>query len=295
LKQKNKTYTIDGQIIYISNQATANLYNYTPHILGNYNFWKIWHEWFSQKYPDGTLLQAEGEKGVWLIDKGVRRPFTSKTALVSRFNINNVITIGKVELEKYAIGQAIKYPNYTLLISPTDNVYMLINDQLRMFESKQVWQTLGFNPEEFEILDMNDFLNYEFGEPITLSSAYPAGALLQNKTTGGVYFVQDGIKYPLMTKDVLKINFPKYHLTPVSIGELDKYTTGAPIKIRDGEIVKPSNETTVYVISDGKKRPVISGDVFERLGYQWKNLKVVDPRALLNMELGPIIDLDFKK
>ncbi|MEK7159543.1 MAG: hypothetical protein AAB766_03545 [Patescibacteria group bacterium] len=295
LKQKNQSYIIDGQTVFISNQATANLYNYTPHILGNYNFWKIWNEWFSQKYPDGTLLQAEGEKGVWLVENGLRRPFMSKGALVSRYNINNVVIISKVELEKYLIGNSIKFPNYTLLISPTDNVYMLVDNKLRLFESKQVWQTLGFNPEEFEILDMSDFSTYEFGELITLASSYPAGALLQNKATGGVYFVQDGIKYPIATKDILKINYLKYHLSPVAVTELDKYATGDPIKLRDGELIKSKDAPTVYVISDGKKLPIISGDVFERLGYKWSNIKLVESSSLVNLELGPMIDLDFKK
>lgn len=38
--------TIDGEILTPVNQATANLYTYTPHLFGNYNFWRIWQRYF---------------------------------------------------------------------------------------------------------------------------------------------------------------------------------------------------------------------------------------------------------
>ena len=64
LKNANAAYEIDGTLITPVNQATANLYNYTPHLHGNRNFWKIWNRYFSKNYPDGTLLQIEGETAV---------------------------------------------------------------------------------------------------------------------------------------------------------------------------------------------------------------------------------------
>ncbi len=295
LKRPGNIYKIDGYDIYIVNQATANLYNFTPHIHGNYNFWKIWNEWFSQKYPDGSLLQAQGESGVWLIQNGSRRPFFSKSALVSRYNLKNIITVSKIELEKYEIGRPIKFSNYSLLITPMGNVYLLIDDQLRKFESQEVIRTIGYNPEEFQELSLDDFGDYELGEPITMESAYPMGALLQDKTTGGVFFVQDGKKYPIITKDILLINYPEYHITSVMPEELDKFARFDPVKIYDGILVRTSTQPTVYVISDGKKRPIVSGDVFERLGYKWGNVKIVSEKSLSNLPLGGFVDLDFKK
>lgn len=40
-KTVGQTYIIDGQDVTPLSQATANLYSYTPHIHGNYLFWKI--------------------------------------------------------------------------------------------------------------------------------------------------------------------------------------------------------------------------------------------------------------
>lgn len=295
LKQAGKSYVIDGQNVLISNQATANLYNYTPHIKGNYLYWQIWNRWFTQTYPDSSLLQAQGEPGIWLIQNGQRRPFFSKGAFLSRYDFASVVVVSKNELNKYEIGAPIKFPNYSLLQSPLDEVFLLDNDKLRPFESKEVWKTLGFNPEEFEDISFDEFSKYELGEAITLSSAYPTGALLQDRKTGGVFFVQNGNKYPLITKDILKINYPKYKIIPVTFSELEKYPRIDSVKLKDGVLARTPESPAVYAISNGQKRPILSGEVFDKLGYKWENVKVVEEKSLSNLALGEFVELDFKK
>ena len=291
LKRPGKTYKIDNKDVTIKNQATANLYNYTPHIKGNHNFWLIWQEWFTQNYPDGSLLQAQGEKGVWLIKGGQRRPFQSKGALMSRYKIKNIISVSKAELDKYEIGASIKFPNYSLLITPAEKVYLLDGDALRLIESKEVARAIGFNPEEYQQIDTEDVLNYEFGEPITLASAYPLGVLLQNNKTGAVFFVREGKKYPVMSKDILQVNFPKQKIMAVKPEELDQYVDAEPVKIREGELVKIDGQSAVYAVSDGKIRPFVTGMVFEKLGYKWENVRTVHWKSLSNLYLGADIDL----
>ncbi len=46
IKKPNVQTTIDGEVLIFSNQATANLYTYTPHIRGNYTFWRVWQRYF---------------------------------------------------------------------------------------------------------------------------------------------------------------------------------------------------------------------------------------------------------
>jgi len=295
LKTPGKKYIIDGQDVYIQNQATANLYNYTPHIHGNYNFWKIWNSWFTQLYPDGTLLKIEGDSTIWLLSGGMRREFKSKSVLMSRYDINKVIAINKSELEKYPIGAPIKFANYSLFRTPDKEVYLLVDDKLRHFESAEVLRQLGFNPEEFEDVTEAEISFYQYGEPIGLTAVYPVGKLLQDKKTGGVYFVEDGWKYPLVSKDVLKINFPNQKIQAVVSSELEKYQTGTPILLRDGELVKSSDSVSVYFISNGKLRPILTGDVFEKLGYKWSNIKTVSPKTISIIPMGDVIDLDFRK
>ncbi|HQO11428.1 MAG TPA: hypothetical protein PK837_03425, partial [bacterium] len=48
----------------------------------------------------------------------------------------------------------------------------------------------------------------------------------------------------------------------------------------DGELLKSESSSTVYLIANGKKRPFLSGDGFERLGYKWSNIITVSPQLL---------------
>jgi len=295
LKKAGKTYSVSGQDVFMENQATANLYNYTPHVKGNYNFWRIWNSWFSQKYPDGTLLQGENQPGVWLIQNGLRRAFQSKAALLSRYDLKSIVIVSVSELEKYELGAPIKYPNFSLLTTDDGTVYMLVNEKLKKFESKEVLRTLGYNPEEFELITQDELATYELGDPITLASSYPAGALLQDKKTGGVYYVIDGNKYPIIAKEIMQINFPKMKISAVSSEELDKYPRLDSVKIKDGTIVKSKESSAVYVIANGLKMPISSMEVFEGLGYKWSNVKEVSEKALSNILQGNYLDLDYKQ
>jgi hypothetical protein len=90
----------------IANRATAGLYNYTPHVYnGNFNFFNLWQRYFSKNYLNGSLLQASGETGVWLIENGEKRAFLTRSALTSRFDPSRIQIVSKADLDKYPVGQ----------------------------------------------------------------------------------------------------------------------------------------------------------------------------------------------
>ncbi|HUT21895.1 MAG TPA: hypothetical protein VMX18_00635 [Candidatus Bipolaricaulota bacterium] len=293
LFQKGGTYQIDDEDVTIYNQATANLYIYTPHLHGNYNFWKLWNRYFIQKYPDGSIVRADGEKGVWLIRNGEKKPFDSWGALVSRYNPENILIVDKNSLSQYPAGAVIKYAQYSLLSDPDGTIYLLSDDKLRKVESKDVFKTIGFNLEEIIEITKAEAESYPAGEPITMNTAYPAGALLQDNQTGGVYFVQNGIKYPIINKYLLEINYAGQSLRQVTSDELAKYTRGEPISMRDGALIKSYDAPNVYVISNGKKCLIDNEQVFDAIGYKWTNIKVIDPSTIVNIENGAEITLNY--
>ncbi|MDD4272038.1 MAG: hypothetical protein PHF50_04530 [Patescibacteria group bacterium] len=276
-----------------ANQATAALYNYTPHVYnGNFNFYKIWQRWFTKIYPDGSLLQADGESGVWLLQNGLRRPFLSKAALVSRFDINKIIKINKSDLDKYEKGVPIKFAQYSLIRSPRGTIFLLVDDKKRGFTSMAAFRKMGFNPEEVVNADWEDINYYTNGSPITATSTYPTGALLQNKKTGGVYYVIDGTKAPLADKIFLTAKFKNKKIIKVSPAELDQYTTLKPYLFGDGELLKTKDSPYTYVISGGKKILIASDKVFSSLGYKTENVIIVPPTVLYLYEAGtPITEV----
>lgn len=273
-----------------ANQATAALYNYTPHVYnGNYNFYKIWQRYFTKTYFDGSLLQAEGEPGVWLIKNGKKRPFFTKGALTSRFDVSKIIIVNKSDLDKYPRGAPIKFPNYSLVRSPRGTIFLLVDDKRRGFASSEAFRKIGYNPEEVMNASWEDINAYQEGKPITATSTYPTGALLQNKTTGGIYWVIEGTKAPIWDAIFLKTIFKRKKIISISPEELDDYKTISPVLFVNGELVKSPNSPAVYLISDKSKRPFISGAIFEGLGYKWENIITVSSKVLYLYEQGESI------
>lgn len=283
--------TVQGDItVTIGNRATAGLYNYTPHVYnGNYNFWKIWQRYFTRSYLNGSLLQAEGETGVWLIENNIKRAFLSRSALTSRYDINRVQTVSKADLDKYITGQPIRFPQYSIVRLPNGRIYLLVDSTKRRFANPEAFRKLGFNPEEIITAGATELDDYTEGEVITVSSAYLTGALLQDKKTGGVYWYTNGIKYPIWDSAFLKTRFKNRRIIPVASTDLATYTTGDPLRLNDGDLVRSTTSPAVYVIENGVKRPFDSADTFLKLGYKWGNVMTFSQRILdLHID-GPVV------
>ena len=288
--QLGGTYIIDNHIITPINQATANLYNYTPHYSGNSRFWQIWQDYWGRNYPDGSLLKTADNPGVWYVQYGTKRLITSWGVLLSRFEPKKIIIVSRTDLEKYEAGPPIKFYNYSLLALADGKTYLLVNDQLRYITSPAVFRTIGFNPEEVEMVEAADLVGYRYGPDITAETIYPTGALLQDKTTGGVYFVENAIKQPIYSREIMAANFPGRVLTQVSPEELDQYQTGEPVKFRDGELIKSVNDSKVYVIADGYRRWIKTEETFVKFGYRWDNIITTSQQAVNVHLLGEDIE-----
>ncbi len=288
--QANTTYTIDSTKVTMKNDATRALYTYTPHIHGNENLYDIWQEWFSASYLNGALLQNAEDGGIWLIRDGKKYPFLSKSAFLSRYpSFDIVIPAKTADLNNYPTGAPIEHPNYSLLQIPTGGIYLLDDDTLRPIDSKETFRLLGFNPEEIISVESKDIFPYKVGRPISAKNAYPTGALLQDSTTGGIYYVQNGIKRPILAREFLAIYYSSKKIIPADPKELEQYTTKEAVMLRDGELVVGESSPTVYVISDGLKRPFGSEGDFRGLGYQFKNVVRISDKVLALHDNGDAV------
>lgn len=303
LKKHGRTHTgfgpgiskkVDGKYwITPQNNATALFYTYTPHLNGNKNFYKIWQKWFSNLeivYPDGSLLQNSKTGGIYMIQNGAKRPFVTKTAFSSRYSDEQVIPVGPGLLEKYPNGAPIKFANYSLLEDAGDTFYLVQGDILRPFDSKETFRSLGFSPFELENASAEDIASYKIGTPITQNSAYPTGALLQDKETGGIYWVIEGTKHPIWDKSILVARFSQYKIIQVDRAELNKFETGEPVKFTDGALIKGQNDPAVYFVSAGMLRPIPSEDVFLAYNWRWEDIIWTSDKVLSLYENGlPIL------
>lgn len=276
---------IDNKTIVPQNAATAAMYAYTPHIHGNQNFVTIWNRWFSVQHPSGTLLKAVGDPDVYLIEYGYKRPIKSWSAFVSRFNPNLIIEVPQSQLDLYAEGRAINFPNFSLLRDEDARIYLLVNDGLREIDSMETFYAIGFKEDEIVDILNTDLAGFDQLDSITSASVYPQGNLLELETNGAMYYIENGKRHQIFDDAVLRAHFPNRvpeKALPVAV---EQYSEGAPLLFPDGYIVK-GESPDVFVISEGKKRPIESESVFLSYGWSWEDIVVTTDKILSKHETG---------
>lgn len=278
--------TIDSTTVTPENAATAALYAYTPHLHGNANFVAIWDRWFGTEYPSGSLLQAVGEDGVYLIEFGYKRAITSRSALLSRFNPDLIIPVSQTVLSNYPDGTPISFPNYSLLRDDDGGIYLLVDDTLRYIETMAAFRSIGFNEDEITDITNSEREAYETGEPITVATVAPTGALYKLKSNNAVYFVQDSIRYAVVDTAIVTARFAGMTPTPVDSVVVEQFREGAALLMPDGNLVKGQTEPTVYVITDGMRRAIDSEQTFLSYGWSWNDIVTLGDEALALHPLG---------
>lgn len=286
----------------IENQATAALYNYTPHVYnGNFNAHRLMNLYFPNSnssvptvtfrrtFPNGSILKTSDKPEVWLIENGQKRHFANWASFISRFHSEQIVTASDEEINYYPSGADIKFANYALVKTPKEKMYLLVNKEKRPFESMATFKKIGFNSEELELASEEELAGYFLGKTITASSKYITGALLQNNKNAEIFYVENDSKHPvdevlIGTKYVNKV------ITKVSPKELEAFTLGDPILLDDGSLVMTSNYPRIYLISDGKKRAFITNEIFKTLGYDEKNVIISSSQFLYNYPLGDNIN-----
>ena len=275
------------------NKATAALYNYTPHVFnGNYNFFRLWKKYFptvNVTYPDGSILQAEGSKVVWLIENGKKRQFMNWGSFVSRFNKNQIVKTTENVLGCYEKGTEIKFPNYSLVSDSNNKIYLLVDNEKRLIVDNATFKKIGFNKDEIITATTADLNSYKNGPEINMSSAYATGAVLQDSKTGERFYVENSVKYPILDRAIMDYKFKGTKITKVTTAELNKYKTGDQVLFDDGSLLISPSATTVYLIADGKKQPFASESVFLQMGYNKSNVITVTPQLLYVYDMGTTI------
>lgn len=272
--------TIDNTRVVPQNAATAAMYAYTPHLHGNQLFVSLWERWFGHEYPTGSLLQVAGESGVWRIEYGYRRPITSWSALTSRFNPNLIIQVSATALEQYPIGKAIALPNYSILRDEDDSLYLLVNETLRPFESKDVFHKIGFSEDEIVDVDNDEIEDYEIGTTITATTTDPQTKIIKLSTNGATFALENGYRHPILDATILKAAYPNATASVVDPVVIEQYREGNFVKLPDGYLVRSYEAPAVFVISEGIKRPILSEQVFLDYGYSWDDIVFVSQEVL---------------
>lgn len=294
LYEPGKTYTISGQQVTIKNSATAALYKYTPHVSGNKLFWNLWNKYFEKKWPDGTLLQAEGSDDVYYIENNLKRLVASKAVMASRFNAKQIIGVSPADVDLYETGAPIKYINFSLLQSKSGgDIYMIINDSKRRIAGEALFKKLGFNEDDITKVDDAELKLYKDSNDITEYTMHPTGIIVQDSKAKSpfekLYYVISGEKRPILAKEIFDANFSGLKIKKVTAAELDLYMTGNNVSLPDGWLIKSPKSPAVFVISNGKRLPIQNAKIFYSMNYDIKNVKTISESAINAIEIGQMI------
>lgn len=117
-------------------------------------------------------------------------------------------------------------------------------------------------------------------------AASPEGAVVLDGNT--IYLITAAERRGFPSAEVFLSHGYKFEdAMPIRQMDFTK-TEGAPLIYRDGTLVKGSG-ATVYIISEGVKRPFISGDVFRALGYSFGNVVTDTGGVLDGIRTGTVI------
>jgi hypothetical protein len=122
--------------VFIQNQATAGLYNYTPYqpnaaalsslygtgdgcsAYGNRNFWRIFTDWFGSTTAGSSLIRTASNATVYLTSGSFKYPVPSLAILTALFPLGNVAFVSQSQLDRFetrqAVGRVIRSSNGTI-------------------------------------------------------------------------------------------------------------------------------------------------------------------------------------
>lgn len=296
IKKKDVTLNIDDTAVTPQSWATAFLYTYTPHLHGNQNFWRIWQTWFTQNYPDGTLVKSNDPSSteIWLLQNGTKRKFKNQAVLISRADPKFVVTVPPSELDNYKTGTDISLPNYSILHTELGQYYLIDYDAIRPFDSETTVRKLGFQPDETIDVSSTDLVDYTLGPSITVSSTAPTGVIYQiTDLNNSYYLLKDNNFYPITDKNLLTTNYKNIQIQKHVKKDLALYPVVYDTPdIKDGLLVKETDSSVVYVIEKGKKRQIADSDTFNAMGYKKENVIAVNISTLIGIPEGEKIFLN---
>lgn len=224
------------------------------------------------RYPDGSLLQVNGQPAVYLIQNGQRRNLnvTAKQFKLLGFDFARVKIVDEAELATYPEGDAIKYGPDKQLLSDGQKVFLIQSGKKRWIPSGTLFAALGYSWPKVKKAAA-DLKNYLDGAVLT----YPDGTLLRGVGSEITYLVSEGKLRRFVSAEIfLKLKYSWSKVKNIPAEELAYYPLGEYVKYKDGTLLRPNDEVNVYLISNGQPQ-LVDGATFKKKKYKWSNVWVI--------------------
>ncbi len=243
-------------------------------------------------YPKNTLVRKIGEPTVYIIKNGIKKP----VATPKIFNENNYQWDKVIEADEKNLPDTISrsspmlYEDGKILKDSKGNIYFIENGTKRRIAGPNTLKKFGF--KKIILVEEEIISAYLEGSILTSSDSYPDGVLLKLSDGSAVYYKEEGKLRPIYSDKVFKTyHFNWDEIINVPQQELNKYVKSSLLLFGSGTLIKAIDKPSVYLIDDNEKlRPIVSGQVFERLHYRWSDIYDVPSEVVDQYEKGKAIE-----
>lgn len=236
-------------------------------------------------YPDGTLVKS-ADSGVFLIDNGLKLPITTPEIFLSyNWRWSEIVTISSGDLRAIKTGPEVKMRD-GMLVADSGSVYIVEHGKKRPISSAQVFLGLGLSWNNVTYPGDANLNKLPTGSLITSTQDLTEGMVV---TAPGypVYLIEGGKRRPILDPYIFTSYFRWEELQNVPGSVISKYPVGGTVLPQEGEIIADSG--SVYMISNGQRRPFASGAVYTGRGFRWDTVIFPSPFVHTLMPRGELI------
>ncbi|MCX6811287.1 MAG: S8 family peptidase [Candidatus Berkelbacteria bacterium] len=241
-------------------------------------------------HVDGTIVKTDNKTAIYLIESCKKRHIPSPEVFSSWFNWGDVVIISSGEMNSYTTGSDLTFQSGSLIrASDQPEVYVIVGAIRRHIASPSVFEGLGYKWSNIVITNSAEILKYSSAENLTKIGSHPDGSVIKSISASEVYLIDGGKKRHLSNPEVFTSRYRWEEILMVTPSEVAGYPIGDRVGFRSGSLVRASNQSTVYVITDTTKRHILSPETFQSKGYRWDRIILTSTQELNNYTNGPDI------
>jgi hypothetical protein len=302
-----------GTNVFIQNQATAGLYNYTPYqpnaaalnnlygtgdgcsAYGNRNFWRMFNDWFGSTYsddtfgthPDGALIAMNNR--VYLVYNGTKRPVSTASVFLSygyQWSEVKRATTGDYSLPD-GIPLDVIHPG-KLFRTPSSSVYTMVwdtssNSWVKQMVTYDAFVNLGYRWDEVQVIPYAELPPGDYATPLS-PARHPSETLIRAQNDSKVYMLDNGTRRYLPRPEVLYTYHYWWTDIKTATDQDNQLPIGPDYFYREGSVFFDGSNlyiTDIPPTGDQTKRPIAPWECFSnRLGYSMSEAGFLPTDAL---------------
>jgi hypothetical protein len=235
--------------------------------------------------PEGVVARAAGVGGLWVIERGHRRPIAAGVHAANGLAAQPVVRVAAEDLKAHPAGSPVPLRDGLVVRAPDGRLWVvlggcrhpLLPDGLRR---------LGVDDRAVRKVDA-DALATVGAEGVVELGPVRSGGLLRAQGTPEVWLVTaDGGRRHVPDQTTLgSWGWRQTDVAEVPAAALDPLKVGAPVPLRDGTLaVTP--DRAIHLISGGRRRKFASRAAATAAGWPLTPLRAVTAEALGRVPLG---------